>query len=134
MGLLEVELDRWWVGFRLFWLKQTRKQRKDSAGSCLDPTGQFSGQRSPRWLPMEFCCKSCRVDRYSPVKITENRARPRNKPDWAVFGSNVTTVALDEILLQVQWLPTPKRPPEVAMVVVRRKEPRIDLICKENRK
>ncbi|PKI39017.1 hypothetical protein CRG98_040583 [Punica granatum] len=23
----------------------------DPAGSCLDPTGQFSGRMSPRWLP-----------------------------------------------------------------------------------
>ncbi|PKI69344.1 hypothetical protein CRG98_010278 [Punica granatum] len=53
-----------------------------------------------------------------------------SRPDWAVFGSEVTRVALDGILMQVfrsdvttispdgilrqgQWLPTPKRPPEV---------------------
>ncbi|PKI77725.1 hypothetical protein CRG98_001849 [Punica granatum] len=33
-----------------------------------------------------------------------------SRPDWAVFGSEITTVALDGILMQGRWLPTPKRP------------------------
>ncbi|PKI73453.1 hypothetical protein CRG98_006161 [Punica granatum] len=60
------------------------------------------------------------------------RARPRNRPNWVVFGSDITTVAPDGILTQGQWLLTPKRPPEVTVVIVRRKESRIDSICKEN--
>ncbi|PKI54609.1 hypothetical protein CRG98_025123 [Punica granatum] len=61
----------------------------------------------------------------------------RNKPEQirqVVIGSDVTTVAPDGILLQGQWIPTPKRPPEVTVVVARRKQSRVDPICKENRK
>ncbi|OWM83062.1 hypothetical protein CDL15_Pgr011744 [Punica granatum] len=78
--------------------------------------------------------QSYRVDPYSPAKITENKARPGNRPDWAVFRSNVTMVAPDGILLQGWWLPTSKRPPEVTVVIVRRKESRVDPICKKNAK
>ncbi|PKI49241.1 hypothetical protein CRG98_030350 [Punica granatum] len=70
--------------------------------------------------------KCCRVDPYSPAKITENRARLGNKPDWAVLGSDVTTVVPDGILVQGRWLHTPKRPPVVTVVVVWRKEIRVD--------
>ncbi|OWM66808.1 hypothetical protein CDL15_Pgr012400 [Punica granatum] len=48
-----------------------------------------------------------RVDLYSPVKITENRVRLENRPNRAVFGSDVTTVSPDGILRQGQWLLTP---------------------------
>ncbi|OWM77481.1 hypothetical protein CDL15_Pgr016878 [Punica granatum] len=41
-----------------------------------------------------------------------------SRPDWAVFGSDVTTVDPDGILMQDQWLPTLKGPPEVVVVVV----------------
>ncbi|OWM90920.1 hypothetical protein CDL15_Pgr027407 [Punica granatum] len=41
-----------------------------------------------------------------------------SQPDWAVFGSEVTTVAPDGMLMQGQWLPTPKRLPEATVVVV----------------
>ncbi|PKI60537.1 hypothetical protein CRG98_019013 [Punica granatum] len=75
-----------------------------------------------------------RVDPYSPVKITKNRVRLENRPDWAVFGSDVTTVSPDGILRQGQWLPTPTWPPEVAVVVVLRKESRINSISKKTSK
>ncbi|PKI50220.1 hypothetical protein CRG98_029403 [Punica granatum] len=41
---------------------------------------------------------SYQVDLYNPAKITKNRAHPRNRPDWAVFGSDITTVAPDSSL------------------------------------
>ncbi|PKI61507.1 hypothetical protein CRG98_018091 [Punica granatum] len=41
-----------------------------------------------------------------------------SRPDWPVLGSEVTTVAPDGILMQGRWLPTPNRPPEVAVMVV----------------
>ncbi|PKI44998.1 hypothetical protein CRG98_034605 [Punica granatum] len=47
-----------------------------------------------------------RVDLYSPAKFTENRVLLENKPDWAVFGSDVTTVSPDGILRQGQCLST----------------------------
>ncbi|PKI74539.1 hypothetical protein CRG98_005081 [Punica granatum] len=56
--------------------------------------------------------QSCQVDLYNPAKITENRARPGNRPDWAICGLDVTTVAPDGILRQGQWFPTPNRPPK----------------------
>ncbi|OWM78219.1 hypothetical protein CDL15_Pgr015038 [Punica granatum] len=40
----------------------------------------------------------CRVDPYSPAKITENKVRLEIRPGWAIFGSNVTPVSLDGIL------------------------------------
>ncbi|PKI71994.1 hypothetical protein CRG98_007610 [Punica granatum] len=60
--------------------------------------------------------QSCRVDLYNPAKITKSRARLGNRPDWAVCGSDVTTVAPDGILRQGQWLPTPNRPLEVGVI------------------
>ncbi|OWM87871.1 hypothetical protein CDL15_Pgr008317 [Punica granatum] len=70
-----------------------------------------------RWLstpkrPLEVAVvvvwsQNCQVDPYSPAKITKNRARPGYKPDWVVFGSDVTTVAPDGILRQGWWLLTP---------------------------
>ncbi|PKI49537.1 hypothetical protein CRG98_030074 [Punica granatum] len=62
--------------------------------------------------------RTCRVDPYSPAKITKNRVGLENRPDWAIFGSDVTTVSLDGILMQGQWLLTPKRTLEVALVVI----------------
>ncbi|OWM90840.1 hypothetical protein CDL15_Pgr011600 [Punica granatum] len=50
---------------------------------------------------MVVCSQSYRVDPYSPAKIMENRVRPGNWPDWAVFGSEFTTVDPDGILIQV---------------------------------
>ncbi|PKI73823.1 hypothetical protein CRG98_005807 [Punica granatum] len=47
------------------------------------------------------------------------------------FGSEFTTVDPDGILMQGQRLPTPNSPPEVMVVVVWRKESRIDPICKK---
>ncbi|PKI73457.1 hypothetical protein CRG98_006165 [Punica granatum] len=76
---------------------------------ATDPTG---GVNRPDWYP----------------------STSRNRPDWAVLGSDVTTVAPDEILMHGQWFLTPKRPPKLVVVVVRRKESRIDPICKENHK
>ncbi|PKI56562.1 hypothetical protein CRG98_023088 [Punica granatum] len=97
-----------------------------------------------RWLPTPkrlpevavviVCFQSYRVDPYSLAKITENRIRPRNRPDWAVFESDFTTVAPNGILRQGQRLQTPNRPPEVAAVFVLQKDSPIDLICKKNRK
>ncbi|OWM72923.1 hypothetical protein CDL15_Pgr016555 [Punica granatum] len=49
-----------------------------------------------------------------------------SRPDWAVFGSEVATVAPNGILMQGRWLPTPKRPPKVAVVVVRFQSYRVD--------
>ncbi|PKI50527.1 hypothetical protein CRG98_029081 [Punica granatum] len=59
---------------------------------------------------------------------------PKDRPDWASFRLDVTTVALDGILLHVRWLLTPKGPLEVTVVVVSRKGSPVDPICKENRK
>ncbi|PKI48261.1 hypothetical protein CRG98_031344 [Punica granatum] len=50
------------------------------------------------------------VDPYSPTKITENKEHLGNRPDWAVFGSDVATESLDGVLMQ---------------------ESRIDPICKK---
>ncbi|OWM72785.1 hypothetical protein CDL15_Pgr024837 [Punica granatum] len=77
------------------------------------------------------CSQSYRVDPYSPAKITENRVRPGNWPDWAVFGSEFTTVDPNGILMHGQRLPTPNSPLEVMVVVVWRKGSRIDPICKK---
>ncbi|PKI36002.1 hypothetical protein CRG98_043577 [Punica granatum] len=74
------------------------------------------------------------LDPYGPAKITENRARPRNRLDWTIFGSDVTMVSPDEILRQGQRLPTPNSPPEVIVVVVLRKESQIDQIYKKTRR
>ncbi|PKI51099.1 hypothetical protein CRG98_028528 [Punica granatum] len=60
---------------------------------------------------MDFI-ESYRVDPYSPAKFTENRVRPVNWPDGAVFKSEFTTVDPDGILMQIQRLPTPKSSPE----------------------
>ncbi|PKI71926.1 hypothetical protein CRG98_007694 [Punica granatum] len=75
--------------------------------------------------------QSYRVDPYSPAELTENRVRHGNWPDWAVFGSEFTTVDPDGILMQGQRLPTPNSPPEVMVVVFWRKGSRIDPICKK---
>ncbi|PKI72118.1 hypothetical protein CRG98_007505 [Punica granatum] len=84
------------------------------------------------WAPgKEQAGSTCRIDPYSPAKITKNRAHLGNRRDWAVFGSNITTVAPDGILRQGQQLPTPNRPLEVTVVVVMRKESRIDSIYKK---
>ncbi|PKI48947.1 hypothetical protein CRG98_030662 [Punica granatum] len=77
------------------------------------------------------CSQSYRVDSYRPAKITENRVRLENRPDWAVFWSDVTVVSSDGILRQGQRLPTPNSPLEVVVVVVFQKESRIDPICKK---
>ncbi|PKI61212.1 hypothetical protein CRG98_018395 [Punica granatum] len=72
-----------------------------------------------------------RVDPYISAKITENRECLQNRPDWAVFGTNFTTVSPDGILRQSQRILTPKGTPEVASVLVLQKDFRIDLICKK---
>ncbi|OWM78198.1 hypothetical protein CDL15_Pgr015017 [Punica granatum] len=77
---------------------------------------------------------SYQADPYSPAKIMENRVCPGSWPDWAVVGSEFTTVDPDGILMQGQLLPTPNLPPEVMVVVIWRKGSRIDPICKKNRK
>ncbi|PKI42142.1 hypothetical protein CRG98_037458 [Punica granatum] len=41
-----------------------------------------------------------RVDPYSPAKFTKNRVRLENRPDWAVFGSDITTLSPDGVLRQ----------------------------------
>ncbi|PKI40704.1 hypothetical protein CRG98_038904 [Punica granatum] len=74
------------------------------------------------------CSQSYWVDPYRLAKITENRVRLENRPDWAVFGSDVTVVSSDGILRQSQWRLTPNSPPEVAVVVIFRKESQIDPI------
>ncbi|PKI73704.1 hypothetical protein CRG98_005945 [Punica granatum] len=51
--------------------------------------------------------QSYRIDPNNSAKITENRVRHGNRPDWAVFGSDVTMVAPDGILMQGQRIPTP---------------------------
>ncbi|OWM90906.1 hypothetical protein CDL15_Pgr027393 [Punica granatum] len=130
---------------RLEWLlgecSETRLAvRKESAlpeapyGILLQGRWLLTPKRPPEVTVVVVWFHSCRVDPYSSTKITENRAPPGNRPDWAVFGSDVTRVVPDGILMQGQWLPTPKRPSEVTVVVFRRKESRIDLICKENAK
>ncbi|PKI67873.1 hypothetical protein CRG98_011731 [Punica granatum] len=91
-------------------------------------------KRPPEVTVVVVWFQSYRVDPYTPAKITKNRARPGNRPDWVVFGSDVTMVAPDGILMQGQWFPTPKRPLEFAVVVVQRKDSRIGSICKENTK
>ncbi|PKI58782.1 hypothetical protein CRG98_020841 [Punica granatum] len=48
-----------------------------------------------------------------------------------VFGSEFTTVDPDGILMQGQRLLTPNSPPEVMVVVIRRKGSQIDPICKK---
>ncbi|PKI52161.1 hypothetical protein CRG98_027457 [Punica granatum] len=80
---------------------------------------------------MVVCSQSYRVDPYSPAKIMENRVRPGNWPDWAVFGSEFTTVDPDGILIQGQRLPTPNSPPEVMVWSFWGKGSRINPICKK---
>ncbi|OWM75367.1 hypothetical protein CDL15_Pgr021083 [Punica granatum] len=75
-------------------------------------------KRPPEVAVVVVWLQTYRVDPYSPANITENRVRLENRPDWAVFGSDVTTVSPDEILMQGQWLLTPKRPSKVVGVVV----------------
>ncbi|PKI66327.1 hypothetical protein CRG98_013289 [Punica granatum] len=48
----------------VFWFQSCRfnpyspaKIKENRARLGTDPTGQFSGRTSPRWFPMEFCCK-----------------------------------------------------------------------------
>ncbi|OWM72551.1 hypothetical protein CDL15_Pgr005020 [Punica granatum] len=64
-------------------------------------------KRPPEVAVVVVWFQTYRVDPYSPAKITENRVRLENKPNWAVFGSDVTTVSPDGILRQCQWLRTP---------------------------
>ncbi|PKI56498.1 hypothetical protein CRG98_023136 [Punica granatum] len=127
-GIVKVGLDRWWVGFGLFFVKQTRTSATNLIGTLgrsdwhpvkskpvrFDSTGFLAG--SPQfWTPkgpslvlvVVVWSHICRVDPYSPAKITENRVRLENRPDWAVFGSDVTPVSPDGILRQSQWFPTP---------------------------
>ncbi|OWM76841.1 hypothetical protein CDL15_Pgr016488 [Punica granatum] len=52
-------------------------------------------KRTPEVVVVVVWLQSYRVNPYSPSKITENRVRPGNRPDWAIFGSDVTTVAPD---------------------------------------
>ncbi|PKI71183.1 hypothetical protein CRG98_008432, partial [Punica granatum] len=74
---------------------------------------------------------SCRVDPYSPAKITQNRARLEFRTRLAQVGSEVATEAPDGNFEQGQRLPTANSPPEVAVVVVFRKESWIDPIYKK---
>ncbi|PKI64871.1 hypothetical protein CRG98_014738 [Punica granatum] len=64
-------------------------------------------KRPPEVAVVVVWFQNCRVDPYSSAKITKNRARLGNRPDWAVFRSNVTTVAPDGNLMQGQRLPIP---------------------------
>ncbi|PKI40628.1 hypothetical protein CRG98_038977 [Punica granatum] len=75
--------------------------------AVLQPDWQFLVRRSPQVAVVVVWFQSCRVDPYSPAKITKNIVRLGNRPDWAVFGFDVTTVAPDGILRQGQQLPTP---------------------------
>ena len=77
------------------------------------------------------CSQSCRVDPYSPAKITQNRARLEFRTRLAQVGSDVATEAPDGIFEQGQRLPTANSPPEVAVVVVFRKESWINPIYKK---
>ncbi|PKI73240.1 hypothetical protein CRG98_006375 [Punica granatum] len=97
-----------------------------TVGSRVGPLWLPTLKRPPEVVVVVIWFQSCRVDPYSHAKITENRARPKNRSDWAVFGSDVTTVAPDGILMQGQRVPTPKRPPEVAVVVVWFQSCRVD--------
>ncbi|PKI75870.1 hypothetical protein CRG98_003785 [Punica granatum] len=64
-------------------------------------------KRPPEKAVVVVWFQTYRVDPYSPAKITEKRVRLENRPDWAVFGSEVNTVSPDGILRQGQWFPTP---------------------------
>ncbi|OWM77124.1 hypothetical protein CDL15_Pgr013215 [Punica granatum] len=64
-------------------------------------------KRSPEVAMMVVWSQTYQVDPYSPAKITKSKVRLENKPDWAVFGSNVTTVSPNGILGQGRWLLTP---------------------------
>ncbi|PKI47437.1 hypothetical protein CRG98_032178 [Punica granatum] len=66
-----------------------------------------SPKRPPEVAVVVVWFHTYRVDPYSLTKIIENRVRLENRPDWAVFGSDVTTVSPDGILRQGLWLPTP---------------------------
>ncbi|PKI78553.1 hypothetical protein CRG98_001060 [Punica granatum] len=74
---------------------------------------------------------SCRVDPYSPAKITQNRARLEFRTRLAQVGSDIATEAPDGIFELGQRLSTANSPPEVTVVVVFRKESSIDPICKK---
>ncbi|PKI66854.1 hypothetical protein CRG98_012720 [Punica granatum] len=123
MGLLKIGLDRWWVGFGLFWLEQTRMAATDpdwasfkSDVTTVAPNGILM---QGRWPPTPKIPPK-------PYKDQTKQSVPRNRPEWARFGSDVTTVAPDGILMQGRWFPTPKRPPEVAVVVVWFQSYRVD--------
>ncbi|PKI69686.1 hypothetical protein CRG98_009957 [Punica granatum] len=75
--------------------------------------------------------QSYRVDPYSPAKITENRARLEIWTRLTQVGLDVTTEAPDGSFEQGQRLPTDNAPPEVAVVVVFRKESWIEPIYKK---
>ncbi|OWM91340.1 hypothetical protein CDL15_Pgr000284 [Punica granatum] len=55
----------------------------------------------------------------------------KGRPDWEVWEETVLSEAPDGILLQGLWLPTPKRPLEVAVAVVWQEKPRVDPIYKK---
>ncbi|OWM91609.1 hypothetical protein CDL15_Pgr022358 [Punica granatum] len=107
MGLLEVGLDLWWVGFGLFFVEQTRMAQDRPNWAVF---GSEVTAVAPDGILMQVVVvwfQTYRVDPYSPAKITENRVRLENRPDWAVFGSDFTTVSPDGIVMQGQCLPTP---------------------------
>ncbi|PKI51096.1 hypothetical protein CRG98_028525 [Punica granatum] len=116
-------------GLGRFGLAQTRIVATDSIGASSTRLGtqeKIGRFRRLGWLLGECSNVPDSQEDFSAVvlggehlyKDQTKESTPRNKPDWASFGSFVTTVAPDGILLQGRRLPTPKRPPEVAIVVV----------------
>ncbi|PKI57236.1 hypothetical protein CRG98_022381 [Punica granatum] len=109
ISLVDSLVGRLWAIF----VEQTRLDAADPTG-WTDPTST--------------------QEKTEPCKNQAKWSTPRKRPDWASFRSDVTMVAPDGILRQRRWLPTPKRPPEVTVMVVRRKGSRVNPICKENHK
>ncbi|OWM70939.1 hypothetical protein CDL15_Pgr013120 [Punica granatum] len=72
-----------------------------------------------------------RVDPYSPVKITNNRVRLENGPNWEVFGSDVTTVSPNGIFRVRPVAPDSSLTLGGGCSGSFAKESRIDPICKK---